>query len=619
MEERYEICGKIGQGGLGAVYKAFDTRMNREVAIKRISVNAEDPSLQEESTKQLIKEAGALASLQHPHIVTVYDVGQDEDGPYVVMELITGKTLDETIERAPLTWSDFKQLAMQTQEALIAAHELDLIHGDIKPSNLMFTWLASGKFQMKIVDFGLAVLAQSQSKEEMQELEAVFGSIFFMAPEQFERVPLDFRTDIYAMGCVYYQALAGSYPFQGETGNEVMEAHLQHRVVPLQEVRSDIPLWACDWVMWQINRMPADRPASARESLQVFFQNEKIPAPTMSLGRAVPVGPRPRINIPGGIQPAGPSRPIIDPRMAPPGYVPPEPVAPVAIPEPPRTATVPQQLQPPEGFKPSLHIPDVPDATATARAYPTGPLHPSGRILPTRPLNLPVKKKASVWLKLAIGAVVLAILGAVGVLLKNRIDASKGSQRYSNLVQDAAKSDVQELPASAEEYNRLLQDAANENIDEKQKAFFQALQKATPNDGSDFDAATSNFLITTDAILPETRVALIRDVLAKRVNRSTVPALVDFARRLRDLDSAVAIYDVVRPLAGDTEFEAFLSLTQFGENPAVKKAAEENAIAIIKRSNNRQSLVSQVSAALQATTDTPTKEALERIKTAGGG
>ena len=234
MEERYEIRGKIGQGGLGAVYRGYDTRMNREVAIKRISVTNDDPALQEESTRQLIKEAGALASLQHPHIVTVYDVGSDEDGPYVVMELISGKTLDELIERAPLTWNDFRELALQTQEALIAAQELDLIHGDIKPSNLMLTWLPSGKFQMKIVDFGLATLTQSQSLEELEEIEAVFGSIFFMAPEQFVRVPLDARTDIYAMGCVYYQALTGIYPFSGETGHDVMVSHLHHKVAPLQ-------------------------------------------------------------------------------------------------------------------------------------------------------------------------------------------------------------------------------------------------------------------------------------------------------------------------------------------------------------------------------------------------
>ncbi|MEN9974890.1 MAG: hypothetical protein RLZZ282_896, partial [Verrucomicrobiota bacterium] len=143
MENRYEIRGKIGQGGLGAVYRGYDTRMNREVAVKRISPVGNDLELRAESTRQLIKEAGALASLQHPHIVTIYDVGSDEDGPYVVMELIAGKTLDELIERAPLTWADFRELAMQTQEALIAAQELNIIHSDLKPANLMLTWLPS--------------------------------------------------------------------------------------------------------------------------------------------------------------------------------------------------------------------------------------------------------------------------------------------------------------------------------------------------------------------------------------------------------------------------------------------------------------------------------------------
>ena len=267
MEDRYEIRGKIGQGGLGAVYRGYDTRMNREVAIKRISVTQGNAALQEESTRQLIKEAGALASLQHPHIVTVYDVGSDDDGPYVVMELISGETLDEIIERAPLTWQDFRELAIQTQEALIAAQELSLIHSDIKPSNLMLTWLPSGKFQIKIVDFGLATLTQSQSQETLDEIEAVFGSIYFMAPEQFERIPLDSRTDIYAMACVYYQALTRTYPFKGATAHDVMVAHLHHQVIPIQDVRADIPIWACDWIMWMLNRLPGDRPESAREAL----------------------------------------------------------------------------------------------------------------------------------------------------------------------------------------------------------------------------------------------------------------------------------------------------------------------------------------------------------------
>ena len=149
-EERYEIRGKIGQGGVGAVYRAFDRNLNREVAIKRVlteeGFDANDE--EDEATKALLKEATALCSVQHPHIVTVYDAGVDGDGPYVVMELLSGRTLDEMVERSIMTWPDFRETALQSLEALIAAQDLSLVHRDIKPSNVMVTWLPSGKFQV---------------------------------------------------------------------------------------------------------------------------------------------------------------------------------------------------------------------------------------------------------------------------------------------------------------------------------------------------------------------------------------------------------------------------------------------------------------------------------------
>ncbi len=628
MEERYEIRGKIGQGGLGAVYRGYDTRMNREVAIKRITMSNDDPALKEESTRQLIKEAGALASLQHPHIVTIYDVGADEDGPYVVMELISGKTLDELIERAPLTWPDFRELALQTQEALIAAQELNLIHSDIKPSNLMLTWLPSGKFQMKIVDFGLATLTQSQSLEELQEIEAVFGSIFFMAPEQFERVPLDARTDMYAMGCVYYQALTGTYPFKGETGHEVMVSHLHHTVIPIQEVRSDIPIWACDWIMWQINRMSADRPDSARHSLQVFLQNDKNPAPPLSLGRAAPVvpaGPRARLAIPGagaGVQPLAPSRPILDPRMAPPGYVPPEPAPiaePVKIPEPPQTTTAPQPLLPPEGSKPSIHTGshDLPSATTTAYSTPTAPLNQTAKVLQSKHAPLPRKRKPGIGFKIAIAAFLGVLVVAVGLFLLDRIKKSKSSQRHDVLLADAVKPETTEIPMSGAEFARYLQDASNSVTDDQQKAVFLALDKARPNDGADFDAATADFVTKTGEMLPEVREALIRDVLTRRLNRAMVPDLLDYGRKTTHTPTALAIFQAIRPWAGDGEFESFLSVAQFSKNADLRQAAEESAIAVMKKSSARGKLVAMVEAALKDTTDTKIRESLERVKAGG--
>ncbi|MEI7956571.1 MAG: serine/threonine-protein kinase, partial [Verrucomicrobiota bacterium] len=337
MEERYEIREKIGQGGMGSVYRAYDTRMNREVAIKRIQQEGEE-ALEQATSQQIIREAGALAQLQHPHIVTVYDVGTDEQGPYVVMELISGKTLDELIERAPLTWADFHELALQTQEALIAAQELNLVHRDLKPGNLMLTWLPSGRFQVKIVDFGLANLAEASQLDQLENTEAVYGSIFFMCPEHFERVKLDMRSDMYSLGCVYYNALTGNYPFTGDTGLQVMTAHLHHQVIPLQEVRPDIPLWACNWVMWHLNRLSADRPQNARESLKIFLQNSKVRSSSMQT--------KPNPPTTGQIQPPrsiGLSASAQGPAPA------------IIVPEPPRTQTAPQALLPPEGSKPSVH------------------------------------------------------------------------------------------------------------------------------------------------------------------------------------------------------------------------------------------------------------------------
>ena len=624
MEDRYEIRGKIGQGGLGAVYRGYDTRMSREVAIKRISVTNDDPALQEESTRQLIKEAGALASLQHPHIVTVYDVGSDEDGPYVVMELISGKTLDELIERAPLTWPDFRELAVQTQEALIAAQELGLIHSDIKPSNLMLTWLPSGKFQMKIVDFGLATLTQSQSLEDLQEIEAVFGSIFFMAPEQFERVPLDARTDIYAMGCVYYQALTGTYPFRGETGHEVMISHLHHRVIPIQELRADIPLWACDWIMWMINRMPADRPESAREALQVFFQNDKNPKPTMSLGKAhaaAPPGPRARLAVPGGgstTQPVTPTKRIIaDPRMAPPGYVPPvvepTPAEPPPAPEPPpEVITAPQPLLPPEGSKPSIYsaadeipenLPATPTVLVPAKHY-------------TVPAGIARSKKGR---KIAIAVGSIIFLSLLGLLLASRIKASKASQRFSTMLTEAANNGTSEIPMNGAELQHFLDLAANPDTEEKQQQVFRLLAIAKPTDGANFDTTITTFVTTTTQLLPEDRAVMIQEVLAKRMNPASVSALVEFARSTPDVVSATAALRAVRPAISDAQFDPFFLIVQGHPNVELRKAAEEGITEILRKTSKRGEYAKLITAALKSITDRKFSEGLQRLKTAAGG
>jgi serine/threonine protein kinase len=375
MDDRYEIRGKVGQGGIGAVYRAYDKNLSREVAVKRILPEG-GAHLEKEATRQLTKEAGALSALQHPHIVTIYDVGIDEDGPYVVMELLNGKTIDEVVEKASFTWQDFREFALQTQEALVAAQDMTLVHRDLKPTNVMLTWLPSGKFQVKIVDFGLAKFSPKPSLQTIDQKDSIFGSIFFMSPEQFERTELDFRTDMYSIGCVYYYALTGVYPFNGETGPQVMVAHLDHRVYPLNEIRPDLPRWVCDWVMWHINRLPDHRPKNAREALGLFLQSDLNAGPQAFQSEAQTAISKPEL--------ATQATPIAQNPIA---------AANSAI-----TAlikTAPQPILPPEGFgRPSIHTASQPnmqhssDSTAAPNApAPAAVVTPTTTPVPVAPSN----------------------------------------------------------------------------------------------------------------------------------------------------------------------------------------------------------------------------------------
>ena len=241
MGERYEILGKIGVGGVGAVYQATDTLLDRKVAIKRL-LSDEESEYADMAKSSLQQETAALSALQHPNIVTIFDVGEDEEGQFVVMELIDGENLEEVINyRDQLSIEDFTIFANQALDALHAAHKLNLLHRDLKPRNLMLRWLPDGKPLAKILDFGLAKFAPKPALQTMDQNKAVLGSVFYMAPEQFERLPLDQRTDIYSLGCVFYYALTGNDPFSGKAAPDVMMAHLEHRVVPIQEHRPDLP------------------------------------------------------------------------------------------------------------------------------------------------------------------------------------------------------------------------------------------------------------------------------------------------------------------------------------------------------------------------------------------
>jgi serine/threonine protein kinase len=648
MEERYEIRGKLGQGGLGAVYRAWDHALKREVAVKRI-LSGDEGSQREEATRQMEKETGALAALQHPNIVTIYDVGSDEDGPFVVMELLTGQTLDEIVERAPLTWTDFRELVVQIQEGLIAAQDLGLVHRDLKPSNVMLNWLPSGRFQAKIVDFGLAKFSPKPSVQTVDHSDSVFGSIFYMAPEQFERVALDPRADMYSIGCVYYFTLTGQSPFQGDTGPQVMAAHLEHRVVPLIQLRPDIPKWASDWVMWHINRHPGERPENARETLKTFIQLDVPLTQSMSAG-----------DMP---QPETPKRP----RLVIPGAAPAPAPAPAPVPEPVATQTAPQPLAPPAGAPPSVHTtgqqpvavaapapaapppaapapppPPVAMATPTAPAAAAAPTGPQIRIgpatartpvtapaaaatrggLPKGPGVQPLASAKKTGMGNGAKAAIAAVLGVVVIILAAVLlsSGSKGKniETYNRIVKLAADPTTKEIPMSAEELNVMLASVVLPGSNQERETVYKALYLAQSTDGTNVDE-----VIVDAATQPEMNVsirqALLARVVGQRKNPAVVPKLLAFARSTSDAQAAKSAIEAVGSLGSDENFAELLDVIQFTGASTVRQAAEAAAAKVLEKSEKRADYAEALAGAHDGASNEDTRHALMRLLARAGG
>ena len=272
MNSRYQIVGEINQGGVGVVLKAWDTKLSRHVAIKRF-LSMEQRAALGNVDGDLLKEASTLSSLQHPNIVSVYDVDMDAaEGPEVIMEYLNGQDLEQAVGQAALTLEDFYQVAQQTLDALGNAHRMNLLHRDIKPGNIQVTWLANGKFVSKFVDFGLAKFFEKPSKQTVRQDGTVLGSIYFMAPEQFERQPLDNRSDIYSLGCVFYYTLTMHRPYEGDTVTDVINGHLHGRAPRLRDYRPSLPRDLEKWVEWLMHRHPDARPADAETALTALRQ-----------------------------------------------------------------------------------------------------------------------------------------------------------------------------------------------------------------------------------------------------------------------------------------------------------------------------------------------------------
>jgi serine/threonine protein kinase len=266
IKKRYRVERGLGRGGVAEVSLAFDLQLERWVAIKRMHV---DMGCVAEREKFTIREAKRLARLQHPNIVTVYDLIEHKGDLLLVMEYLAGCTLEDWQE--PLAFGEFVEVVRQSLVALSAAHEMGMIHLDLKPTNIMLERTPSGQIITKLLDFGLATLLGQSVPEHDEGEDDVLGSVYNMAPEQLQREPLGVFTDLYSLGCVFYFALTRKEPFDGKTVEEVIDAHLRHDFPPLAALRPDLPANVCSWVERLMALAPLDRPKSAKQALTEFL------------------------------------------------------------------------------------------------------------------------------------------------------------------------------------------------------------------------------------------------------------------------------------------------------------------------------------------------------------
>ena len=257
---RYELAGKIGEGGMAVVFKARDRLLNRQVAIK---------ILKPEFTKDLVfiesfrRESQTAAGLVHPNIVNVYDVGKEGNIYYIVMELIDGKPLSQIIkEEGPLDPRRAATITRQVASALAAAHKHQLIHRDVKPHNIMLT--AEGV--AKITDFGIAKAISTGTLVGSQQ-EAVMGSVHYFSPEQARGGYVDEKSDIYALGIVLYEMLTGKVPFDGENAVAVAVKHMNEAMLPPSRHNPDIPADLEEIVMRATSKLQINRYKSAEEMI----------------------------------------------------------------------------------------------------------------------------------------------------------------------------------------------------------------------------------------------------------------------------------------------------------------------------------------------------------------
>jgi len=288
----YEITAKLGEGGMGVVYEAYDTVLKRKVALKFLPANL---TSDEESRKRFVREAQAAATLNHPNICTVHEIGEDEGRTFIVMPCIEGKGLAGRLDEGPLQSDEALDIAIQIGKGLSKAHRNDIVHRDIKPGNILIT--EDG--HVKIVDFGLAKLG---SVTKMTTAGTTLGTVGYMSPEQARGDEVDSRSDIWALGVVLYEMLTGRMPFRGEVDAAVIYSIMNEEPEPPVEACPECPEGITDIISIALAKDPDGRFRTMDEMVEALVAvREGKKAPIRRKPSARKGAPGKKLVIPGFI------------------------------------------------------------------------------------------------------------------------------------------------------------------------------------------------------------------------------------------------------------------------------------------------------------------------------
>ncbi|MGB2957758.1 MAG: serine/threonine-protein kinase, partial [Bacteroidota bacterium] len=227
----FRILAKLGEGGMGVVYRAEDQKLKREVALKFLPAHL---TATEEERARFVQEAQSAATLNHPNVCTIYGIEEHEGQQFIEMEYVDGVTLREKTEGKQLKGDEAVDYAIQIGEALLEAHSKGIVHRDVKAENIM----VNSKNQAKVMDFGLAKLRGSL---RLTKTSSTIGTLAYMAPEQIQGEEVDARSDIFSFGVVFYEMLTGRMPFRGEHDAAMMYSILNEDPDSLTKHRSDVP------------------------------------------------------------------------------------------------------------------------------------------------------------------------------------------------------------------------------------------------------------------------------------------------------------------------------------------------------------------------------------------